>query len=490
MSDISQSSPAYLSDLDYAWPYRSPLWDTTSEELQSPRWWLKVLSQKLDAERRYMALMDDYYSGNQPLPFVPRELEDEYREMLTRSRMNFMEVVVDSRVERLRVDGFRWSGLDAASADLAASDIWQSNGLDAAQSAGFTDALVKRRTYLSIWAPAKGSPYPRIRFEDAMQTIAARDPEDPRRIVAALKTWMDEWTGDLAANVYLPDAIYKFRWQPLTPRARKAGSWVEREPAVLNPVGVVPIVPLVNRPRLNACIEGVSELANVYLAQDRINEMLFNRSLAAWTAAYRQKWATGISIPRDPATGQPIQPFNAAIERLWVSEKDTAKFGSFEATDLRNFIESVEQDVQHIAVVKRLPRHYFMQQGQAPSGDSIYSAEAGLIACVRGLQLVFGDDLETAMRLAWQFSGRGTAPPGAQVIWSDPEHLTVGEAADAAIKLKQAGVITTATAQQRIGMSTTEIARESAQLAAEALLADAMANTLTDEPDDAPHATA
>src|SRR5690606_30944399 len=118
--------------------------------------------------------------------------------------------------------------------------IWQANGLDAAQVMGFTDALVKRRAYLSVWLPPEGERYPRIVFEDACQMITARDPENPQRTLAALKVWCDEWTGEEFANVWLPDAIYKFR--KAAPGAR--AEWVERAEPVVNPVGVVSVFPL------------------------------------------------------------------------------------------------------------------------------------------------------------------------------------------------------------------------------------------------------
>src|SRR5690606_38050895 len=205
---------------------------------------------------------------------------------------------------------------------------------------------------------------------------------------------------------------------------------------VKNPSGEIPLIPLVNRPSVLKRPDGESELEDVYLTQDRINEMLFNRALAAWTTAYRQKWATGLEIPVDE-DGNPVQPFEAAIDRLWVSEDERTRFGEFGATDLKPFIEAVEEDVQHIAVQTRTPRHYFVQQGQAPSGDAIKSAEAGLVAKVFEKQAYLGRGFAEAMRLAKVMAGE-PAPP-LEVVWADPEFRTMGELTDAVIKQHQAG---------------------------------------------------
>src|SRR5690606_17481142 len=325
--------------------------------------------------------------------------------------------------------------------------------------------------YLSVWK-FQNEDEPRAQIEDPRTTITERDPINRHKRAAGLRLWLDDWTGKVRADVWLPDGCYRYiakadqlhrsslwpqPWQPAYPiddvdvrrtdlllresdpadLVQWTRQWVELD-VLPNPTREIPIVPIVNYPTVLKQPDGESELDDVYLTQDRINEMLFNRALAAWTTAYRQKWATGLEIPVDE-DGNPVQPFEPAIDRLWVSEDERTRFGEFGATDLKPFIEAVEEDVQHIAVQTRTPRHYFVQQGQAPSGDAIKSAEAGLVAKVFEKQAYLGRGFAEAMRLAKVMAGE-PAPP-LEVVWADPEFRTMGELTDAVIKQHQAGLI-------------------------------------------------
>ena len=93
---------------------------------------------------------------------------------------------------------------------------------------------------------------------------------------------------------------------------------------------------------------------------------------------------------------------------------------------------AIEEDVQHIAVQTRTPRHYFLQQGQAPSGDAIKSAEAGLVAKVVERQRQYGRSFAELVRLRQAY--KGEQPKAIETIWADPEFRTMGELTDAIIK--------------------------------------------------------
>jgi Phage portal protein, SPP1 Gp6-like len=460
-------------------------------EAGKPTWWLHRLCGKLALDQPRMALMDRYYRGDHPLPYVPRELKQEFQRMLARSRSNFMRLVVQAPAERLRVQGFRQAG-----AEDADDDVWEwwtdTCEMDIDSNLAISDSMAMGRSYLSVWK-YQGEDEPRVQVEDPRTTITERDVQNRRKRAAGLRLWLDEWTNKVRADVYLPDAVYQFEtvkssstiltsklwpqfWEPAYPiddtlvrytdlvlREDSAASllqwsyqWKELE-ALPNPSGEIPLVPLVNYPSVLKQPDGESELDDVYLTQDRINEMLFNRALAAWTTAYRQKWATGLEIPVDD-DGNEVQPFRAAVDRLWISEDPDTKFGEFGETDLKNYIQSVEEDVQHIAVQTRTPRHYFLQQGQSPSGDAIKSAEAGLVAKVYEKQLYLGRAFSEVIRLRDTMLGEST-PRRMETIWQDPEFRTMAELTDAIIKQHGAGLIPTRVAREKLGNSPSEITR-------------------------------
>lgn len=440
-----------------------------------PRWWAARLENAMLVRQERMRIFDNYYRGDHPLPFLTRahrgKMRSEFRGLLQASRSNFMRLVVDAVEERMQIDGFRLSAQSSEQADEDSWRIWQSNQMDAESQTAITESLIKGVSYVSVWP---GDPYPTMAVEDALQTIVAYSAGSGfHQRDAGLKVWIDEWTGDFRANVYLPDGIYKFQRKGTAPTAPSTGTLAGENPQrqiwlplddpdyfVANRFNVVPLIPLRNRPRL--LLEGESEIYDVIPSQDRINGELFMRALAGYMGAHRQRWVTGLKMYAED--GEPPQePFDAAIDKLWQTEDPEVKFGEFSQTDLSGYIKAIEQDVLHIAVTTRTPRHYLFQEGQSPSGDAIQSAEAGLVKKVWRKMRIKGEGFEEAINLARRFQGLGDAPVDSEVIWADPEVQTEAELTDAAIKQFQAGLIPVDAALAKLGYSQTEIARYAAQ---------------------------
>lgn len=455
---------------------------------QSPAWWLQRLEGQLFARDRQMRLMDDYYSGRHPLPFLTKsheaKMRDEFRLLLEDSKANFMRLVVDAVEERLRVEGFRLSATSDPVADQDSWRIWQANQMDANCPSAILEALIKGVSYLSVWEGAKDGDAPVIAVEDPTQTIIGYVPgTNHRQRASALKVWIDDWTGKRRANVYLPDGIYKFeapddpnvqplsqyqplyRWMPLA----NDTSWTG-DGFVDNPYGEVPIVALRNRPRL--LCEGESELSDIYRIQNQINGFVFLLALAGYFGAHKQRWAVGLTLMEDPKTGKPVEPFNIAIDKMLTHEDPNVKFGEFSATDLDGYIKSIEQKVLHIAVTSRTPRHYLIQSGQSPSGDAIQSAESGLVKKAERKQGPFGEGLEEAMGLARKIAGKTDSPVDSEIVWADAQTESVATITDAVLKQFTGGLIPWEAALEKLGYSQTQIARFAAMRANDALFGD------------------
>jgi hypothetical protein len=440
----------------------------------SAEWWLPKLVGSLRARSKVMQTWDAYYSGHPPLPFLTKahdsKMRDEFRRLLEESRTNFMALVVDTVEERLKVDGFRLSSSSDPTSDKASWDIWQRNGLDSDSQTAMVESMVKGVSYLSVWPGDGGAT---IAVEDPLETIVAYEAGSGyRRRAAALKLWRDDWSGDMRANVHLPEGIYKFsakvgefddvastRWKPLPGNDHFAP----------NPLKVVSIVPLRNRPRL--LHEGQSELDGVHRTQNQINGLLFLLALAGYFGAHKQRWATGLTIMEDEKTGAPVEPFDVDVGKLWVAEGENVKFGEFTQTDLNGYIKAIEQKVLHIAVTTRTPRHYLIESGQSPSGDAIKSAESGLTFKVERKMRAFGEGFEEAIRLARRFEGEEDSPVDSEIVWADPATRTEAERTDAAIKRFQAGLTPWEQTMEDLGYTQTQIARMSAQRASDQLLA-------------------
>jgi hypothetical protein len=416
---------------------------------RTPDWWLNTLSSRLSQRAGRLEKFHNYYNGMHDLPDVPVDLRNEFQQMLTQSRSNFMRLVVDSVEDRLGIAGFRVASEADEVDDQDAWRIWQANNLDLWSSVSFVESLVKETSYLSVWGD--GGDTPRIAVEDALSTIVAHEPGNIRNRLAALKVWDDEWTGGKRANVYLPDGIYKYE----KPEHGFEWNYMEDD-FVPNPLGIVPIVPMPNSPNVQG--DGRSELDEVIPIQDRINKTLWDRMIASEFGAFPHRWALGVDLDDDEDREA---RFSHVMNRMWSTSapKAEAEFGQFPQLQLEPYVEAIEQDVLHVAVITRTPRHYLIQQGQSPSGDALRSAETGLVAKAKRKQVAFGEAWEETMRLARMFANLPDAGPDSEVVWRDPEYQTVGQLTDAVIKQVQSGLIDVRTAQEKLGYTPTQIRR-------------------------------
>lgn len=451
-----------------------------------PLWWLYRLKARIQLEQGWLETLDGYYGGAHRLPEIKDpEAAKQFQALIERSRSNYVGMVVDVRMQRLRVDGLRLRDDRDDRPDQATWEIWQANELEAWSAVAFQTALVQRRAYWSVWYPERGSQFPVIRVESPTQVYVEHVPGDPTKRAAAAKFWRDDWTGADCANVYLPTGIHKFRLENLPTGRRSFGevvpqAWREYE-FVPNPLGVVPIIPMVHRPGLTSYVDGRSEIEGLLPAQDRINATLLNRQVAEHLAAFTQKWATGLEVPEED--GKAVQQFKAALDELWVNEDPAGRFGAFPASDLDNYIKAKADDIQDISVLSFSPRHYFTVQGQAPSGDSMKSAEAGLVAASYSIQRQFNRGLRSTLALARRTIGQDT-PVDSEIVWADPEYQTVGQLVDAMMKLHAGNIVGPDYVLERIGATPGTIAREASRRMQAELLGDAVnqPDPTTDEP--------
>lgn len=224
-----------------------------------------------------------------------------------------------------------------------------------------------------------------------------------------------------------------------------------------NPLGVVPVVELPNKPRMQKSAS--SEIHKVIPVQDAINKMVADMLVASEFQSFRQRWVTGMEIIRDPETKQAIAPFDPSVLRLFQAEDTDAKFGEFGQLDLAPFTETIEMLVLHIASQTRTPPHYLQPHGKFSSGETIKSAEAGLVAKTKRKMRFFGEGWEELIRLALTAAGHAVGRDvTVETMWADPEIRAEGERTDAALK-KKALNIPDRQLWEDLGYTETQIAR-------------------------------
>ena len=414
---------------------------------------LTSLEKDLDSRQVEYRRYDDYYAGRQPLLLATDKWKGLFARLFAGFSDNFLALVVDAVEERLNVTGFRMGADRDTKADEDAWRIWQTNQLDAWSQVAHTEALVKGTSYIGVSPFRADWPAPEIplmTIEDACEVYVRMSGSQRGKRVAGIKKWKDD-DGNWLATLYLPDAIVKFQqarklaWANQHGRDYVMGGWEPRETAgetwpLVNTLGVVPLIPLVNRPRLRG--HGESEIADLIPIQNALNKTVMDMLVAAEYGAFRQKWATGIQIPEDPETHQPIEPFKSAVDRFLSTAVADAKFGEFSQTDLAPYVAAMETFIQHIASRSHTPPHYLLgQSGTFPSGESLKATETGLVAKARRKMRHFGEGWEEGERLAFRALGdpRGEIVDS-ETIWADPESRTEAEHVDALVKMGSLGV--------------------------------------------------
>lgn len=430
----------------------------------TPKWWLRRLEDELIARKPDMQMYRDLVDDEHDEP-VSLETSLKFREMAGMATTNLTGLAVEATAERMSVEGIRIGDEPDADKDVW-DNIWQRSDFDEGSQDAITNALVYSRSMVSVEPPSASSPYARLHYEDPRQVVIAHGPNGERR--AALKVFTDEWTGDTFGTLYLPDVIVKMvQANHSTTVVPGASRWLARvnghEDAVIrNPLGEIPFFELQNK--LTGSVR--SEVAPLVIPQRRLNQLIFNTDAVAEYGAFRQKWVTGIEVPRDPQTGEPVAPYSASLTSLFVAESNDVTFGDFNPTDPTGYIKLGQEIAAHMSRLSRVPITYFLSNISNLGGDALALLISGLVLKCQRRVVGYEPALEGAIRLALKTQGDARAnAANIEVKWADMETRSMAQSADAAVKLTQGEnpVITPQTAQEKyLGMGQTERDRDAA----------------------------
>ncbi len=397
-----------------------------------------------------------YYRGEHPLNFASSEFQEFFGKRYSRFSDNWCGVVADAPVERLTVTGVKPYGVDKA--DDESWRVWMTNGLDADSQLGFLGAGNGARSFALVWNGDNG-PIPTVTFEDASQAIVAYRAGSRRERVAAAKWWQDGSTEYV--TLYTADELWKFE-RSLQKQTKTSGmaavddeirAWEMRDTGdepnpQVNPMGVVPMVEMPNRPLLVG--EPISDITGVMAMQDAINLIWAQLLTASDFASFAQRVVLGAEMPKIPildAAGKvigerPVDLNKFAIDRvLWV-EDENAKIAEWSANDLTNYTSVLEVAVGHIAAQTRTPAHYLIGKMANLSGDALIAAETGLTKKCQEKQLWYGAGLREMFALVARAQGndaKADALSAGGVMWADVESRNQAQLADSLVKLQAVG---------------------------------------------------
>lgn len=414
---------------------------------------LTRLDTKLAATIPALDRYDKHFEGEQPLKYMAKAMESEIGDRVSQLVLNWLRFGAEAYENRIDVEGFRYRGSSSSDEDLWA--IWQANDLDEQSQQAHLDSLVLGRSYVIVGAGDSDDDAPLVTVESPFQVFAERNPRT-RQIAAAVKRWAEGEGKDVVqcATLYLPNSTQSFK--------ADGKGWKADGLADTHDLGRVPVVAMVNRPRILRP-DGLSEFHDVIPVAEAANKMATDMMISAEFHAMPRRWVVGLKAEDFVGkNGEPLGVWSRDAGRLWASEDTETKMGQFQESDLAVFHNSIKLLAQLSAQLLALPPDYMGFGGDnPPSAESRKASEAQLVKRVERKHTYLGGAWEDVQRLVLRFQ-TGEWDPAArslETIWRDPSTPTVAQVADAVVKKVQAGIIPIEQAREDLGYSPEQRAR-------------------------------
>lgn len=410
---------------------------------------IPILEKGLAADAANLTKYDNYLEGEQPLKYMSEAMREEIGDTVAELVLNWARLVAEANESRLDVEGFRYADSDVEDATLWAG--WQYNDMDEQSQQGHLDSIALSRSYVLISANDEKDQPPRNTVESPFQVWARRDPKT-RKVTSAIKKWKDE--DDVPhALVFTPMETQEF--------VSKSGEWVAGDFQDKHNFGVVPVVPLVNRPRILRP-DGRSEFVDIIPLADAANKMATDMMVSGEFHAMPRRWAFGLKqsdfVDRH---GNPLSTWSKVKSRLWANENPNIKVGQFDEADLTVFHNTIKLLAQLTSQLAALPPHYMNFVGDNPtSADAIRSSETQLVKRIERKHTFLGGAWEEVQRINLMYLRQSPILEARdyqlETVWRDPSTPTVAQKADAAVKKYESGIVPLEQTRIDLGYSATQ----------------------------------
>lgn len=401
------------------------------------------------------------YLRSEYKPYIPPGASREFKVMADQSRTPWLPLIVDTFAKAMWADGYRRSD----GAESPVWSVWQANQLDARQSIAHRTALGYGESYVLVLG---GDPQPVIRPLRVTEVATGWSDPDAMWPDVALVRSGGEW--------HLYDRQFRYVLQP----SDETGPLMQVDQQE-HGLGVCPVVRF--RTELDDDSQGI--VRPLIPVQQRIDATVFAAQIAMHYGAFRQRWATGLAIPRDPETGEKIKPFEASIDRVWTSTSADAKFGDFAQTDVSGHLQAYLSAVRTLAALSQTPPTVLLGELVNLSAEALAATYDSTTRRIEEFQTLFGESWEQVLRLSAAATGdeAGAADTSAQIRWRDTEARSLAATVDALGKLAQMLGVPAQALWQRVPGVTDQDLAEWKALAESSDPIDALTRTLIGQVD-------
>lgn len=401
---------------------------------------IKAALARIGAKRLPTQIFIDYYDGKHPFNFSSEKFTNSFGERLRKFRDNLCPTVVKAPADRLEVVGF--SSDKESDIYKISWELWKYSQMPKIAKRIHRDAFKTSDAYIVVWLDDEGRS--RIWRQDPRTCCVFYNPETGK-IDSGAKVWRGV-DNMVYLTLYFPDRIEKY----ITRNRQAEGSMPTTAAAFVQRSIDGEAWPLPN-PAPGTCSMfhfGLEKsiLDDVIPLNDALNKCVADLLVSSEANSIRQRWASGVQFERDPESGNQIIPWADAA--AWIASQDVgAKFGQFENSTLKDFVDTINDFRAEVASVSGIPHYYFrLDGGSMPSGEALRKAESRFTSIIKDAQLDFGETWSDAVKYALQLQGDDAAAGDdknkLETQWSPADPMSSNELADLIIKKKNIGIST------------------------------------------------
>lgn len=388
-----------------------------------------VMMERLSAHWHANRKHESYYDGSFKVKFLGIGLPEQAKRLELVA--GWPATVVDVLEERLDFQGWESDAL---------SQVYSDNALGIEASQIHLDALIHGVSFVSVTAGGVGEPDILVRGHHPNNATGIVNPRTGR-IDVGLTREVDSGGEVIEIALWTDTEIVISR------RARESDSWevMERVPHGL---GMVPLVPLINRPRvgdrygkseITKALRGFTDSASRALVAMDVNREFFSSP---------QRYALNVNAEDFVgADGRQKSGWEMITGRMWMvpPDEDGAQpsLGQFDAISPGPYLEQIHGLAKLVAAEGAIPPTYLGFSTDNPSSaDAIKQMEARLVKRAERRQTQFGRAWGEVGRLVESaLSGTpATELPLSKVLWAAASTPTVAASMDAAVKAINAGI--------------------------------------------------
>ncbi|WP_213816236.1 hypothetical protein [Glaciihabitans sp. dw_435] len=435
-------------------------------------WWVMQLATDFGNDLPRLHKLQSYADGTNALPDEgDAGMKEAYRRFIHMSRLNMADLIVSTKVARMKPQGFRTAAPGDTDGDAAAYAMWKRSSMKVGVRDFLTDAGVLGAAYLTTTGPQNPSPQaePLILPSNGFTTVTRQYALRPWLAEASMQVGHDPVNGVDILTLFRDGTMRQAmrqaekrssipsngsRWQP-----GRGWQWVS-DPLQLGYTDTNPIFKLSGPGGMGMFEKHTDSL-------DRLTNRIRDGLTISAMQAFRQRGIEG-SLPQfypegHAKAGQKIdynEMYKAGPAALWMLPLG-AKVWESAVTDITPILTATKDDAKHVAAVTSTPIYILSPDAANASAEG---AKAGGEAFMDSVEeWMERGEIPIVQSLSTGFAAMGDTVRSAvgeiEVIWAPVARTSTQEKSSSASQAKAGGLPQLLIDEKIWGLTPAEIAQ-------------------------------